>query len=97
MVDIKSRPAKLTGLVVDAATRRPVPSAKVSINRAGYSENSDRNGTFLFDKLKKGTIIIITCTKRGYKQAQVTYKANMDQEQTLSIKLGPIGGFGKSG
>lgn len=96
MTDIKDRPAKLTGTVIDAASRRPISGAKVAINRQGFSVDTDRNGNFIFDGLERGKVITISCTKKGYKQASITYRATMEQDQTLSIKLGPVGGFARS-
>ena len=96
MTDIKDRPAKLTGTVIDAATRRPISGVKVTINRQGFSVDTDRNGNFIFDGMERGKVISIACTKKGYKQASVPYRASMDQDQTLSIKLGPVGGFARS-
>lgn len=95
MTDIKDRPAKLTGTVIDAASRRPIAGAKVTINRQGFAVDSDRNGNFMFDKLERGKTILIAVTRKGYKQASVTYKANMEQDQTVSVKMGPVGGFAK--
>ncbi|MBI3893777.1 MAG: carboxypeptidase-like regulatory domain-containing protein [Candidatus Wallbacteria bacterium] len=94
-MDIHDRPAKLVGTVIDAATRRPVPQVKVAINRQGFAVDTDRNGCFLFDKLERGKTIVISCTKKGYRQASTTYKANMDQDQSISIKMGPLGSFAK--
>jgi hypothetical protein len=94
-MDLKDRPAKLVGTVIDAASRRPLPQAKVTINRQGFAVDTDRNGCFMFDKLERGKTIVISCTKKGYRQTQTTYKANMDQDQTISIKMGPLGSFSR--
>ncbi|MBI4871793.1 MAG: carboxypeptidase-like regulatory domain-containing protein [Candidatus Riflebacteria bacterium] len=72
MTDIRDRPAKLTGTVIDANSRKPLSGAKVTINRRGFAADTDRNGNFIFEDLERGKIVSITCTKKGYKQASVT-------------------------
>lgn len=86
------KPAKLTGTVIDAMSRRPIAQAIVKISRTAYSEETDRNGIFVYDGLQKGKVVTISCSKRGYKPATYPYRANVDEEQNVTIKMGPVVG-----
>ncbi len=88
----KESSAKLTGKIIDANTRRALGDCTVRVQQTAFSEDTDGSGCFIWERMVKGRTIVIDVSKRGYKGVQFQYKATMDEEQTLAIKLAPVGG-----
>lgn len=88
----KESSAKLTGKIIDANTRRPLGDATVRVQQTAFQEDTDGSGCFIWEQMVKGRTIVIEVTKRGYKPAQFQYKATMDEDQMVSVKLAPVGG-----
>jgi hypothetical protein len=69
--------AVVEGIVLDASTGKPVPSAKIKINR-GAEYEADGNGKFIFNKLDLSSPVNMTCSANGY-VPQALYVQNYNQ------------------
>jgi len=81
---------QLAGKVIDADNRRPLARAHIKIQHTAYDEDSDTSGNFLWPGCVKGRQYVIDATARGYRPTSVQYKATMDDEQFVSIKMPPV-------
>ncbi len=60
--------AIVSGIIMDAATGKPLPSAKIKIN-AGAEYETDENGKFIFNKLDLSNPLNLTMSKNAYTSA----------------------------
>lgn len=88
----KESAAKLTGKIIDANSRRPLGDVTVRVQQTAFQEDTDGSGCFIWEQMVKGRTIVIEASRRGYKPVQFQYKATMDEEQTVAVKMAPIGG-----
>lgn len=72
----------LTGVVTDAATRQPVPYARITLIPGGKTATTGRNGMYAFNDLPQGTYSI-QIIKKGYYTKEVP--ATIYNRQTSRI------------
>lgn len=68
VVAYQSERAIVSGMVMDAYTGKPLPSAKIKIN-AGAEYETDENGKFIFNKLDLSNPVNLTLSKTAYTSA----------------------------
>lgn len=81
---------KLAGKCVDADSRRPIPRVRVKIQHTTYDEDTDGSGNWLWEGCVKGRQYVIEASARSYRAMTTQYKATMDDEQAIVIKLPPL-------
>jgi hypothetical protein len=83
-------PAKITGKVIDAKSRKPVPYARVRVQGTSFNEETESTGVFIWEELPRGRQVQFELSKKEYKSALVQYRATLDNEQHIVIKLVPV-------
>lgn len=76
----------ITGVVVDAATSKPLPFASVYVNRTTIGAEADTDGKFTLTKLPAGNFEIV-CSFVGYQSTKVEVQVSEGQQKELTIKL----------
>lgn len=82
-----SMPAKMTGKVIDAKSRKPLPFVKVRVQGTALNIETETTGTFVWEEMPRGIQIQFELTKKDYKTASVVYRATVDDEQHAVIKM----------
>jgi hypothetical protein len=80
--------ATLTGRVVDASTRQPIPSAQIVIATASRMVVTVENGTFALQGLAAGTHLVAV-RRIGYEPRQDTVHLVAGQTRRIEIALTP--------
>ncbi len=80
----------LAGKVIDADSRRPLGRAHVKIQHTTYDDETDSSGNFIWEGCIKGRQFVIDVTCRNYRPSSLQYKATMDDEQFVAIKMPPL-------
>lgn len=78
----------LRGVVLDQATRKPIPNAKVSVLAVGVHASNRTDGTFLVARLRREPLTL-EGNAPGYARSTVLVPANSDEAEVL---LGPGAG-----
>jgi hypothetical protein len=84
-----NEPAKLTGKVIDAKSRKPVAYAKVRVIGTSFNEETETTGVFIWEEMPRGRQITLELTRKEYKSVNLQYKSTVDNEQHIVIKLVP--------
>jgi len=82
-------PAKITGKVIDAKTRRPVPYVKVRVPGTSFGEETETTGVFIWEELPRGEQVNFECIHKDYKPCLIQYRTSLDDEQHVVIKMVP--------
>jgi len=77
----------LSGVVSDALTGNPVPSAIVSINGISVTAVSDPNGEFNFDSIPEGIYIVNVAANDYLPWSQPGVEISADEATELDVKL----------
>lgn len=81
--------AKITGKVIDAKSRKPLPYARVRVIGTSFNEETETTGVFIWEEMPRGRQITFDITKKGYKTAMLQYRSSLDNEQHIVVKLVP--------
>ncbi len=80
---------KITGRVIDAATKEPLPGANVILQGTSLGAAADAEGRYTILNIPPG-IYTVRCTMIGYKIAEYTsVQVRIDLTTTLGIQLTP--------
>lgn len=82
-------PAKITGKVIDAKSRKPVPYVRVRVIGTSFNEETEATGVFIWEELPRGRQITFEFTRKEYKNATLQYRSTQDNEQHIVVKLVP--------
>ena len=79
----------VSGVVVDAHTKKPLSLANVSLQKSGFGQSSDRNGLFKF----KGHIFsgdTLTVRYMGYESFKVPVSFGENDSLFINVSLQPL-------
>lgn len=85
----EDEPAKITGKVIDAKSRKALAWARVRVIGTSFNEDTEITGVFIWEAMPRGRQITFEITKKGYKNASLQYRATLDNEQHVVAKLVP--------
>jgi len=85
----KDDPAKITGKVICAKTRRPIPYVRVRVPGTSFSAETETAGVFIWEELPRGEQVNIEFTHKEFKSCLVQYRSTLDSEQHIVVKLAP--------
>ena len=85
----EGEPAKITGKVIDAKSRKALSFARVRVIGTSFNEETETTGVFIWEELPRGRQIAFDISKKGYKTAQLQYRSSLDNEQHVVVKLVP--------
>ena len=86
----KEQTCQLCGKVIDADNRRPLGRVRIKIQHTTFDEETDTNGNFIWEGCIKGRQYVIDVNCRSYRPTSLQYKATMDEEQFVTIKMPPV-------
>jgi len=90
--DPMAEPAKLVGKVICAKTRRPLPYVRVRVQGESYNDETEGSGVFIYENLTRGEPVQMEMTLKGYKPLLLQFKATLDNEQNVVVKMVPLDG-----
>lgn len=84
-----NEPAKITGKVIDAKSRKAVPYVRVRVIGTSFNEETETTGVFIWEELPRGRQITFEFSRKDYKNATLQYRSTQDNEQHVVVKLVP--------
>lgn len=78
----------LTGLVTDAATGKPLPSATVYLNGTTRGTSADAKGRFALSNVPLGTVEVVA-SFLGYQTQRRTLRLDSNRPETTNFRLAP--------
>jgi len=82
-------PAKITGKVIDARSRKGVPYVRVRVTGTNYNAETETTGVFIWEELPRTRQVNFEFTHKDYKNLLVQYRSTVDNEQHLVVKIVP--------
>lgn len=87
---LEATPAKFTGKVICAKTRRPLPYVRVRVQGTSFNEETESAGVFIWDGMPRARAINVELTCKGFKNLLVQYKSTLEDDQHIVVKMVPL-------